>query len=75
MAKLKRISDGAGDEGELSMAIRWNDNKTFKEVVSDKPTIGCSMYVGAVTARSYQHQDYWLTTEITEIIKDNGDYI
>jgi len=75
MAKLRRTSDGAGDEGGLSMAIKWNDDNTYKETVSDRPTVGCSMYVGAVTARTYQHQDYWLTTEITEIIEDTGDYV
>ena len=75
MATLKRVSDGKGDQGGLSQAIKWNEDSTFKEVVSDRPTIGCSMYVGSVTARSYSYQDYWLTTEITEILEEKDDYV
>jgi hypothetical protein len=75
MARLRRVSDGAGDEGGLSQAIAWNADLTFKEVVSRRPTVGCSMYVGSVTARSYQHQDYWLTTIVTEILEETEDYV
>jgi hypothetical protein len=79
MAKLKRVSDGRGDEGALSQAIRWyaggKKKGQFKKVVSDRPTVGCSMLVGSVTARSFSTQDYWLTTVVLEIIEDRGDYV
>ena len=75
MAKLIRVSDGKGDWGGLSQAIKWNENGTFKEVISEKPTIGCSMLVGSVTARSYSEQDYWLTTVVTEILEETDDYV
>lgn len=75
MARLRRVSDGAGDVGGLSQAIAWNADRTFKEVVSHRPTVGCSMYVGSVTARTYQDQDYWLTTIVTEILEDTEDYV
>lgn len=75
MAKLIRVTDGKGDIGGLSKAIKWNENGTFKEVISERPTIGCSMLVGSVTARSYSEQDYWLTTEVTEILEESDDYV
>lgn len=75
MAQLKRISDGKGDVGGRSEAIAWNPDRTFKEVVGRRPTIGCSMLVGGVTARSYQHQDYWLTTVVTEILEEQDNYV
>lgn len=75
MATLKRIGDGAGDSGALSQAISWNEDGTFKEVVGDRPTVGCSMLVGSATARTYQNQDYWLTTPVTEILEDEGDRV
>ena len=75
MARLRRTSDGAGDMGARSEAIAWNEDRTFKEVVGRRPTIGCSMLVGSVTARTYQHQDYWLTTPVTEILEEREDYV
>ena len=63
------------DGGARSEAIAWNDDGTFKEIVSHRPTIGCSMLVGSVTARTYQHQDYWLTTEVLEILEDTEDVV
>lgn len=73
MATLRRKRDGAGDSGTRVEAIAWNDDGTFKEVVDNKPVIGCSILVGSVTARSYSNQDYWLTTPVTEIIKEEKD--
>lgn len=75
MPRLRRIRDGAGDSGARSEAIAWNEDGTFKEVVSDRPTVGCSMLVGSISARSYSNQDYWLTTPVTEIIKDTPDLV
>jgi hypothetical protein len=75
MARLRRVSDGAGDMGGLSQAIAWNEDRTFKGVVGNRPIVGCSMMVGAVTARTYRQQDYWLTTPVTKILEDKGDYV
>jgi len=74
---LRRMKDDAGDVGGCSQAIKWNEDGTFKEVVSHYPTVGCSMLVGSVTARSYSNQDYWLTTVVTEILEEikNDDTI
>jgi hypothetical protein len=75
MPTLRRRGDNAGDAGGRSEAIAWNEDGTLKEVVSDRPTVGCSMLVGSVTARSYSYQDYWLTTVVTEILEDKGHYV
>lgn len=75
MPRLIRVSDGEGECGARSEAIAWNEDGTFKEIVSHKPTIGCSMLVGSVTARSYSNRDYWLTTVVTEILEETEDYV
>ena len=67
---LWRVTDKIGDIGGSSEAISWNDDGTFKAVVDYKPTLGCSMRVGSITARSYSNQDWWMTTEITEILEE-----
>jgi len=75
MAELRRISDGAGDAGARVQAIAWNEDGTFKEVAGNYPTVGCSLLVGSVTARTYSDKDYWLTTVVTEILEERDDYV
>lgn len=75
MARLRRTSDGAGDCGTCSEAIEWNEDGTKKGVVSDRPTVGCSMLVGSWRASTYSRQDYWLTTPVTEILEETEDYV
>ena len=70
MALLKRVGDGAGDMGARSQALSYNEDGTFKAVVSDLPTVGCGFLVGSVTARSYSEKDYWLTTPVTKILEE-----
>lgn len=75
MATLYKIhKDGSAEfkeQGARVEAIAWNEDRTFKEVVTNKPTVGCSLLVGSVTARSYSDQDYWLTTVVTEILEES----
>lgn len=73
MAILKRVGDGAGDMGARSEAIKWTSDGKFDKVVGRYPTVGCSMLVGSISARSYSDQDYWLTTEVTEILEEKED--
>lgn len=61
------------DAGKRIQAIAWNEDRTFKEVVSNEPTVGCSLLIGSITARSYSDNDYWLTTPITEILEEERD--
>jgi hypothetical protein len=37
-----------------------------------RPRVGIVMRVGTYMARTYQHQDYWQTTLITKILRDDG---
>lgn len=75
MARLRRVSDGAGDTGSRSLALSY-DKKHDKIIVKGhRPIIGCLMQVGSVVARSYSNQDYWTTTPVTKILEDKGDYV
>ena len=75
MARLYKIhKDGSAEfkeQGARVDAIAWNEDRTFKEIVAHVPTIGCSLLVGSVTARTYSDQDYWLTTKVTEIVEES----
>ena len=77
MARLRRISDGEMEEGAMSQAIAWNEDGTFKEVIANYPVVGCSMKVGSLTVGTYSKRDWWLTTEITEILEEKieGDLL
>ena len=67
---LLRLKDNQHESGGCSQAIKWKEDGTFDKVVAHVPTVGCSMLVGSVTARSYSDQDYWLTTPIVEILEE-----
>ena len=79
MADLVKIHPNGREElkdgGSRCEAIAWNEDRTFKEIVGRKPTIGCSMLVGSVTARSYSNQDWWMTTPVTKILEETDKYI
>lgn len=66
---LRRTRDGVGDSGARSEAIEWGQNGKFKKVFCYTPTVGCSMLVGSLSARTYSESDYWLTTPVTEILE------
>jgi len=73
MPQLKRVSDGEGCRGSLVEAIAWNEDGSFKEVVAGYPVVGCSVKVGSIIAGTYSTRDYWLTTEVTEILEERKD--
>jgi hypothetical protein len=68
---LRRLRDNAGDEGLMSQAI----NPKTMLVESNRPQVGCVMRVGSHFARSFQYQDYWTTTPVTEIINDTEEQV
>jgi hypothetical protein len=74
MYSLRRESDGAGDSGGMSMAL-WFEGDDIKHEHNARPRVGVAMRVGAVYARTYQEQDWWQTTVITEILEDRNDYV
>jgi hypothetical protein len=75
MAHLRRIPDGVGDSGSVSLALGLNDEGTDVVVKGNRPIVGCLMQVGSLTARSYSHQDYWTTSKVTEILEETEDYV
>lgn len=73
---ILRTRDGKHETGGASQAIQWKEDGTFDKVVAHVPTVGCSMLVGSVTARTYSDQDYWLTTPVVEILEEvNNDSV
>jgi len=68
---LRRVSDGAGDSGPMSVAIGYAENGTIFYEDHGRPRVGVAMRVGSWLARTYDPQDWWQTTFITEIIENN----
>ena len=80
MATLVKVHPDGREEmkegGSRVEAHRYSDKTGLYEgVVGHEPMVGCSLLVGSVTARSYSDQDYWLTTEITEIVERTNEHI
>ena len=72
MAYLRRTRDGEGYYGSLVEAIRQNpDTGELERELVTKPRIGWALKVGTVTAGTYSTRDWWMTTEITEIIEED----
>lgn len=72
---LRRTRDGAGDSGNMSMAL-WPDPKGENGVSFEynaRPRVGVAMRVGSSYARSYSIQDWWQTTLISEILEERQD--
>ncbi len=67
-------SDGAGDSGPYSEALRLNDKKEL-ERGGARPVVGYVMRVGSIVGRSYQMQDYWTTTYVLEILEDTPEKV
>jgi hypothetical protein len=79
MATLVKIHGNGQEEikeqGQRVEAIQYDENGRNGKVVGDKPIVGCSLLVGSVTARSYSRQDWWLTTEILEILEETKEFV
>ena len=79
MATLIKICPDGQTEfkegGARVEAIKYDSNGIYEGVVGNEPIIGCSLLVGSVTARTYSNRDYWLTTEITEIVERTDEHI
>jgi len=63
-----------GDSGTMSQAY-WFDNGEVKVEENARPRVGVVMRVGSHYARSFQHQDWWQTTMITEIVSETDNEI
>ena len=75
MYSLRRESDGAGDSGGMSMALWFDEEGYVSTEYNARPRVGVVMRVGTMFARSYNAQDWWQTTEITEILEEKENYV
>ena len=60
-----------GDSGPMSIAHQVDlENNKFTGFVKERaePEVGCCMQVGSHYSRSYEAQDWWMTTPVTEIV-------
>lgn len=75
MYSLRRESDGAGDSGGMSMALWFDEEGYVRTQYNARPRVGVSMRVGTMFARSYNAQDWWQTSLITEILQESENYV
>lgn len=74
MYSLRRERDGAGDSGSQSLGV-WLEGNEVKYSQDARPRVGIALQVGSLYARTYTEQDYWQTSLITEILKEEEDCI
>lgn len=82
---LYRTRDGAGDSGPMSVTFLVEESNGILSIATDengkpiqggpRPAVGHVIQVGSIYARTYQQQDYWMTTPITEILSDTGSEV
>lgn len=71
---LRRDYDGAGDSGMLFESLSLDGDKNV--VVDSKfVRVGSAVKVGSPYARTFEYQDWWMTTPVTEIkeVVENED--
>ena len=77
---LYRTRDNAGDSGPMCVGlvpIYGEDGEfiTTEFENNARPRVGIAMRVGSIVGRGYSVQDWWQTTVITEIIKDEPEEV
>lgn len=75
MYALRRESDGGGDSGGMSLALWIGEDGQVQEQYNARPKVGVCIRVGSVYARTYQSQDWWQTSFITEILEERDNYV
>lgn len=74
MAKLRRVSDGAGDSGSSVQKLRVSGIHEVLEIKdTKKPEVGWAIKVGSLSGRSFSNQDWWMTTPVTEILEEKEE--
>ena len=63
-----------GDSGGMSMLL-WQEDDEVKREQNGKPKVGVCVRVGSIYARTMQHQDWWQTSYITEILEETENYV
>lgn len=72
---LRRENDGEGDSGPLLISYRlpktkkeWRENSLIKQGKNGEIHLDCHIQCGSFYARTYNPQDYWMTTRVVEIL-------
>jgi hypothetical protein len=74
MYSLWKEDKSVGDSGGMSMALCVDDGKVKYEN-NARPRVGVHMRVGSTYARTMQHQDWWQTNIITEILEETENFV
>lgn len=61
-----------GDSGSMSNSILFTENESFT-MANSQPVVGERMQVGTPFARTFSNQDWWMTTEVAEILESYED--
>jgi len=72
---LRRLSDGAGDSGQMSMNIYEDENGEIQCEDRVPPRVGVAVRVGSHFARTFGFQDWWQTSYVTEILEESEGYV
>ena len=73
---LVRTRDGAGDCGLMFNLLRLTEAGEVEILKQpEKPLVGWAVQVGSPYGRTYQGQDYWTTTPVTEILEEKEGYV
>jgi len=75
MYSLFRNRDGAGDSGNMSLAIWLDIDGNVKYEHNARPRVGVLMRVGSAYARTMTSQDWWQTTLIEEILEESEGFV
>lgn len=65
--RLSRESDGVGDEGSSVLSIDFS--KDTIKYHRNEIRVGCRLQVGSIYARTMRAQDWWMTSDVTEILE------
>ena len=72
---LKRMSDGAGDAGQMSVALCYKDDSTIQQEENARPRVGVAMMVGSPFSRTMEIQDWWRTSIILEVLEESENQV
>lgn len=64
---LFRDRDGSGDSGQVLKSLDPQTGEQHGEI--GEIVVGCCLECGSAYARTYENQDFWLTTPVTEIME------
>jgi len=69
------MSDGAGDAGQMSVALCYKDDGTIQQEENARPRVGVAMMVGSPFSRTMEIQDWWRTSIILEVLEESENQV